>query len=128
MPGDLGKWRGERKGVVMKIVGGVLIGFLLFLPAFAWADSADYGYLIADSFAASILGTPQGLRPNLTAEIPVKTMVLETDLKKPDIFFYDQGLRYTVAFQNHKAPLVFLIAGTGGSSRCEGSRARPEPG
>jgi pimeloyl-ACP methyl ester carboxylesterase len=44
-------------------------------------------------------------------------MVLETDQKKPELFFYDRGLRYTVAFQNRKAPLIFLIAGTSGSSR-----------
>ena len=101
----------------MKIAGGVLIGFLLFIPAFAWADDAVYGYPIDDSYAATILGTPQGLRPEVYGDVPVKTMVLETDRKKPEIFFYDRGLRYTVAFQNRKAPLVFLIAGTGGSSK-----------
>lgn len=98
-------------------IAGVLIGFFLFLPAFAWAGSADYGYPIDDSFAATILCTPQNLRPDTRGEVPVKTMVLETDQQKPEIFFYDRGLRYTVAFQDHKAPLVFLIAGTGGSSR-----------
>src|SRR5689334_12321319 len=95
----------------------VLIGFLLVLPAFAWAGSEGYGYPIDDSYAATILGTPQNLRPDTRGEVPAKTMVLETDLKKPDIFFYDRGLHYTVAFQDHKAPLVFLIAGTGGSSK-----------
>ncbi|MBT0652029.1 alpha/beta fold hydrolase [Geomobilimonas luticola] len=87
------------------------------LPAFAWAGSTGYGYPIDDSYAATILGTPKNLRPDIPGDIPIKTMVLETDLKKPEIFFYDRGLRYTVAFQDHNAPLVFLIAGTGGSSR-----------
>ena len=98
-------------------IAGVLIGFLLLLPGFAWAGGAGYGYTIDDSYAATILGTPQNLRPELPGEVPVKTVVLETDQTKPEIFFYDRGLRYTVAFQNRKAPLVFLIAGTGGSSR-----------
>ena len=101
----------------MEIARGVLIGFLLFLPAFVWAGSEGYGYPIDDSYAATILGTPQNLRPDTRGEVPVKTMVLETDRKKPEIFFYDRGLRYTVAFQDGKAPLVFLIAGTGGSSK-----------
>lgn len=101
----------------MKIAGIVFLWFLLVVPATARADSAGYGYPIDDSFAATILGTPQNLRPDTRGEVPIKTMVLETDLKKPDIFFYDRGLRYTVAFQNRKAPLVFLIAGTGGSSK-----------
>src|SRR5512138_3279729 len=98
-------------------ISGVLIVFLLLMPAFAWADDTVYRYPIDDSFAATILGTPQNLRLDTRGEVPVKTMVLETDQQKPEIFFYDRGLRYTVAFQDHKAPLVFLIAGTGGSSR-----------
>jgi len=101
----------------MKIIGGVLIGFLLLIPVFAWSGDAVYRYPLDDAFAATILGTPQNLRPELIGKAPIKTMTLETDLKKPEIFFYDQGLRYTVAFQDQKAPLVFLIAGTGGSSK-----------
>ncbi|MBC7962050.1 MAG: alpha/beta hydrolase [Steroidobacteraceae bacterium] len=101
----------------MKIARSVLIVFLLLMPAIGWADDAVYRYPIADSYAATILGTPQNLKPELNGEVPLKTMVLETDLKKPDIFFYDHGLRYTAAFQDGKAPLVFLIAGTGGSSK-----------
>ena len=101
----------------MKIRDVILIGLLLLMPALAWADDAVYRYPLDDSYAATILGTPQNLRPETRGEVPVKTMVLETDQKKPEIFFYDRGLRYTVAFQDHKAPLVFLIAGTGGSSK-----------
>src|SRR6185369_7453955 len=101
----------------MKITEVVLFCFLLLMPAFAWADDAVYRYPIADSYAATILGTPQNLRPELCRKVPVKTMTLETDLQKPEIFFYDQGLRYTAAAQEGKAPLVFLIAGTGGSSK-----------
>lgn len=101
----------------MKIARGVLIVFLLLMPAFAWSDDAVYRYPIDDSYAATILGTPKDLRPDIRGEVPVKTMVLETDREKPEVFFYDRGLRYTVAFQNRKAPLIFLIAGTGGSSK-----------
>ncbi|WP_306536823.1 alpha/beta fold hydrolase [Geobacter sp.] len=101
----------------MKIAGAMLIVFLLLMPAFAWADDAVYRYPVDDSYAATILGTPQNLRPDTRGEVSVKTMVLEADRKKPEIFFYDRGLRYTVAFQDRKAPLVFLIAGTGGSSK-----------
>ena len=95
----------------------LLLWFLLLLTATAQAGGAGYGYPIDDSYAASILGTPQNLRPDIHGEVPIKTMVLETDREKPEVFFYDRGLRYTVAFQDHKAPLIFLIAGTGGSSR-----------
>ena len=101
----------------MKIARCLLICFLLLLPAFAWAEDAVYRYPVHDSYGATILGTPQDLRPESSGKVPVKTMILETDLKKPEIFFYDRGLRYTVAFQDRKAPLVFLIAGTGGGSK-----------
>lgn len=118
----------------MNIIGRILLGLFLLLPACAWgfdaacanggrplacAGGADtgYEYPIADSYASTILGTPPSLRPDLSGEVPIKTMVLKTDQKKPEVFFYDRGLRYTVAFQDHEAPLVFLIAGTGGSSR-----------
>ena len=101
----------------MKIARGALIVFLLLMPAFAWADDAVYRYPFDDFYAATILGTPQNLRPELSGKVPVKTLILETDLKKPEIFFYDYGLRYTAAFQEGKAPLIFLIAWTGGSSR-----------
>jgi hypothetical protein len=95
----------------------IIAALLVLLPAGAWAEESSYGYPIEDSYAATILGTPKNLRPDLPGDIPIKTLILETDQKKPEIFFYDRGLRYTVAFQNHQAPLVFLIAGTGGSSR-----------
>ncbi|HEY4744202.1 MAG TPA: alpha/beta hydrolase [Desulfuromonadaceae bacterium] len=101
----------------MNLTVRIILCLLLLAPALTWAGNADYGYPIDDPYAASILGTPKNLKPDITRDIPVKTMILETDQEKPDIFFYDRGLRYTVAFQDHKAPLVFLIAGTGGSSR-----------
>lgn len=101
----------------MKIAKGIIIGLLLLIPVLVRADDALYRYPIADSYAASILGTPQDLRPKLGGKVPVKTLVLESDRKKPEIFFYDHGLRYTVAFQDRKAPLIFLIAGTGGGSK-----------
>jgi len=94
--------------------------FLLIVPALAMAaegNNDNYGYLIGESYAATILGTPQNLRPDTHGEVPVKSMVLETATERPEIFFYDHGLRYTVAFQDRKAPLIFLIAGTGGGSK-----------
>ena len=110
-------WPTDKKGLAMKITGCVLIAFLLLVPGFASAGDAVYRYPIDDSYAATILGTPQNLRTEPGEKVPVKTLTLETDLEKPDIFFYDHGLRYTVAFQDRKAPLIFLIAGTGGSSK-----------
>ncbi len=75
----------------------------------------DYGYPIAGSYEATIVGTPDQLKAELPREVPVKQLKLEIfpDRKKPDVFFYDEGLRCTLAYQKTKAPLVFLIPGTG---------------
>jgi hypothetical protein len=59
------------------------------------------------------------LKPTLPSEIRSKELVLELipGLKKSDIFYYDNGLRCTFAYQDHKAPLIFLIAGTGSNHK-----------
>lgn len=101
----------------MNILNRLAIALLVLMPALACADEAAYRYPIEDSYAATIVGSPKESKSAVSADIPIKTMTLETDRKKPEIFFYDRGLRYTVAIQNRKAPLVFLIAGTGGSSK-----------
>jgi hypothetical protein len=95
----------------------IVVALLVLLPAGARAEESGYVYPIDDAYAATILGTPKSLRPDIPGDIPIKTLLLETGPKKPEVFFYDRGLSYTVAFQKQKAPLVFLIAGTGGSSK-----------
>ncbi|MDD2899604.1 MAG: alpha/beta fold hydrolase, partial [Desulfuromonadaceae bacterium] len=77
------------------------------------------GYPIPGSYEATILGTPATLMPVLPAKIRTRQLVLDIvpERKKPPIFFYDEGLRCTFAYQKQKAPLVFLIAGAGASDR-----------
>ncbi len=103
----------------MKHVRLLLIASLVLLPALCQAADAGYGYPILTPYAATILGTPPQMMPELPGEVPSKELVLEPipDLKKSDVFFYDSGLRCTFAHQDHKAPLVFLIAGTGSNHK-----------
>ena len=44
-------------------------------------------------------------------------MSAREDRLPPEVFWYWDGLRYNVALQRKPAPLIFLIAGTGGSHR-----------
>ena len=99
----------------MKHLRLLLIVCLVLLPALCRAADDGYGYPIPGAYGATILGTPDQLKPELPKEVPVKQLALEIipDRKKPDVFFYDEGLRCTLAYQKKKAPLVFLIAGTG---------------
>jgi hypothetical protein len=96
----------------------LLVACLLLAPLASWAAD-DYGYPISGAYEATILGTPAKLMPKLPAKMRTRQLVLDVlpGRQKPPIFFYDEGLRCTFAYQKHKAPLVFLIAGTGASDR-----------
>lgn len=92
---------------------------LVLLPLQSVAADDDYGYPIPGSYEASILGTPAKLMPELPAKIPMRKLMLDVfpERKKPPIFFYDQGLLCMFAYQKQRAPLVFLIAGTGAGAQ-----------
>jgi pimeloyl-ACP methyl ester carboxylesterase len=93
------------------------IALLSVMPSHAAED--NYGYPIPGSYEATIMGTPAKLMPEFPATIHTRQLVLNIfpDRKKTPIFFYDEGLRCTFAYQDRKAPLVFLIAGAGASDR-----------
>jgi hypothetical protein len=99
----------------------LIIACLVLLPFKALAADDQYGYPIAGSYEATILGTPAKLVPKFPAKMRSRQLVLEVfpDRKKPPIFFYDKGLRCTFAWQQKKAPLVFLLPGAGASDRAE---------
>ena len=91
---------------------------LVLAPSFVRAADG-YGYPLKGSYEATILGTPDALKAKPPEKIQVKELVLDVipDLAKPDVFFYDEGLRCTFAYQEGKAPLIFLIAGTGANHK-----------
>ena len=105
----------------MKQLRFVISICLILLPALCLAADTDYGYPIASSYIATILGTPADLKPELPKKINSRRLVLDVipDKTKPDIFYYDEGLRCTFAYQDTKAPLVFLIAGTGSGDQAK---------
>lgn len=97
----------------------LFIACLVLLPVSSIAADDGYGYPIAGSYEATILGTPASLMPEFPASMRTRQLVLDVipERQKPPIFFYDQGLRCTFAYQKQKTPLVFLIAGAGASDR-----------
>jgi hypothetical protein len=96
----------------------LLLCYLVLFPLSGRA-AGDYGYPIEGAYEATIIGTPAKLIPTFPAKMRTRQLVIDviTDREKPPIFFYDQGLRVTFAYQKKKAPLVFLIPGTGCSDR-----------
>ena len=103
----------------MKHLKLLFLAILVLLPTLCRAAAGGYGYPITGSYAATIMGTPDAFKPELPTKIRTRNLVLDLvpGLKKPEIFYYDEGLRCTLAYQKQKAPLVFLIAGTGSSNR-----------
>lgn len=86
----------------------VVLALLWMAPAHA------YDYPIADPFLATVVGTPAPLKAPLPEDVPFRQSSIRVlERKAPDIFWYDQELRYSYAAQPGPAPLVFLIAGTG---------------
>lgn len=103
----------------MKFLRLLFIACLVLLPVPGLAAEDSYGYPILGAYEATILGTPASLTPELPAQMRVRQLVLNVipDRRIPAIFYYDTGLRCTFAYQEKKAPLVFLIAGSGASDR-----------
>ncbi|MEZ5825395.1 MAG: hypothetical protein R3C97_11870 [Geminicoccaceae bacterium] len=77
--------------------------------------AADYDYPIDNPLAATVVGTPPDQRASLTlpSSLEERRMVVFADRDVPDVFWYADELRYLVALQDHPAPLVFVISGTG---------------
>jgi hypothetical protein len=104
--------------------GLALIGFLLLALTFPGAATAarwiqPYDFPITDPVAATVVGTPPYLRAELPALVRSRNFYTDSirvfpDRAIPPVLWYNQdGLEYGVVYQDHPAPLVVLIAGTG---------------
>ncbi len=100
---------------------------------------AKYEYPIENPVTATIMGTPEEFRitqDDLRHRQPdyVQMPVLNSQFKReidkeykisifphreiPEVFWYERGgLKYSIAQHDSKAPLIFIIAGTGASYR-----------
>ncbi|GBC63650.1 alpha/beta hydrolase [Desulfonema ishimotonii] len=97
---------------------------LLFVIIF-WGITADgitagaeiYDYPFVNPYEATVIGTPLLYSADLPKKVPVREMALTVfkDRQVPDAFWYAKKLKYTLACQKKKAPLIFSIAGTGSS-------------
>ncbi len=80
-------------------------------------NSLAYDYPFDNPYVATVIGTPAEYRADLPGKIKVKKLKLTVfaDRDIPDVFWYQKKLRYSLAYQKEKAPLIFIIAGTGAS-------------
>ncbi|MBH3359888.1 MULTISPECIES: alpha/beta fold hydrolase family protein [Pseudomonas] len=97
-----------------------LCGLLLATAASARdIDAASYGYPLTNPFEATIATTPPEQRPTLPNDEDISQSDYSLNLRPeraftlPDNFWPVRKLKYRLARQDHEAPLIFLIAGTG---------------
>lgn len=83
---------------------------------FGITSAAAYDFPFADPLVATVVGTPSQHQADLPEQPP--RQILEVTLKPPeqiaDIFWYHRRLQYAFLKQQQPAPLIFVIAGTGG--------------
>ena len=104
----------------MKLRSSLWVLFGLLISACALAATEEYTFPFQDPFVATVVGTPPDDRaepkPLRGANVRNFNLRVFDDRENPETFWYDRGLRTAVAYQDEKkAPLIFLIAGTGAS-------------
>jgi len=100
---------------IKKLQYVLLLCSLLFATVYTGQAASD-DYPITDPIEASILSTPEKDRAVLPEKIRVKqyqTLDVFPDRDVPVVFWYNEKLRYAVAYHKEKAPVIFMIAGTG---------------
>jgi predicted alpha/beta-fold hydrolase len=90
---------------------------LVLLTSLAWAEERPYEYPIVNPYEATVIGTPDFLRPELPQKIRVEALDLTVfgDRETPDVYWYWDTFHYSLAYQKGRAPLIFIVAGTGAS-------------
>ena len=88
---------------------------LLVLATPGQGDAASYDYPFVDPYAATAIGTPSIYQADLPEDVPLEEhqLTIFPDRQIPEIFWYTKGLRFGFLPQAHRAPLAFVIGGTG---------------
>ena len=100
-----------------------LLAMLLAVPAPAVAvdDMGGYVFPITDPFEATVSGTPVEFKHRFRHKEPMRQDSFELEVfpgrKLPPLFQSVDTLWFSLAYQERPAPLIFVIAGTGGSYR-----------
>jgi hypothetical protein len=103
--------------MLSKIVLRVFLLGLSIVTVQVFAATDDFDYLEENAFMATIAGTPR----HLMAPVPHELEVRQADLsvrvlperRLPPVLSQFRELHFRIAYQEHPAPLMFLIAGTG---------------
>ncbi len=97
----------------------IVVGVCAWLVAAPLSSGYAYDYPFANRYIATVLGTPEEFAAKLPDSVPVQqdALVMFPQRQVPDVLWNLAELRYSYVLQEHEAPLMFLIAGTGASYR-----------
>ncbi len=111
--------RSRYRGLSMPrlVFAGLVSAALMLLATGTEAGAQGYDYPFINAFEATVIGTPSIYAAELPDQVPKQEagLTLFPERRTPEIFWYHDQLRYSVVRQRKKAPLIFIIAGTGAS-------------
>ena len=81
----------------------------------AGAAIQPYFYPFVSPYEATVMDLPAAYLAELPEEVPTRVFKLKVfpERRIPDVFWYEDGFYCSLAPQPQKAPLIFVIAGTG---------------
>ncbi len=79
------------------------------------AEEEPYFFPFVNPYAATVMETPQAFQAEVPTEVPVRNFSVQPYPQRtiPPVFWYLDGLPCTLAAQPQRAPLIFIVAGTG---------------
>jgi len=88
---------------------------LVGLPGLTMASGKPYFYPYVNPLEATVMELPPYYQADLPEKVPTRIFKLKVfpDRQIPKVFWYEKGLVCSLTYQKIKAPLVFVIAGTG---------------
>ena len=91
--------------------------FVIFVMGGAWSLAGAYDYPFQDPYLATVIGTLSEFQLQLPEKIDYKMLSFKVfpEREIPSVFWYQREFRYSLTYQKGEAPLIFVIAGTGGS-------------
>lgn len=92
----------------------ILLAGCFFSAKYVDAASPSYSYPYDNPYEATVLGLPPEQEVKLPASVPTREFTLKVfpERQIPEVFWYEDGLVCSLAYQEHPAPLVFVIGGT----------------
>jgi hypothetical protein len=98
-----------------RLISLALFMLVVGLPGLTMASGKPYFYPYVNPLEATVMELPPYYQADLPEKVPTRIFKLKVfpDRQIPKVFWYEKGLVCSLTYQKIKAPLVFVIAGTG---------------